>query len=91
MDVGVGPIRYTVDADMCHSFGFPGADEMGDMIPVCRDFEKEVTRTCGRVRVADAFDLLLILGESKSRLSTLLNARATGPRVVQSTDARTSS
>jgi uncharacterized protein YbjT (DUF2867 family) len=43
-DMGVGPIRYNaVDADVYRSFGFPGADEMGNMFQVYRDFEKEVT------------------------------------------------
>lgn len=42
--MGVGPIRYNaVDADVYRSFGFPGADEMGNMFQVYRDFEKQVT------------------------------------------------
>jgi uncharacterized protein YbjT (DUF2867 family) len=42
--MGVGPIRYNaVDADVYRSFGFPGADEMGNMFQVYRDFEKGVT------------------------------------------------
>jgi uncharacterized protein YbjT (DUF2867 family) len=42
--MGVGPIRYNaVDADVYRSFGFPGADEMGNMFQVYRDFAKEVT------------------------------------------------
>jgi len=42
--MGVGPIRYNaVDADVYRGFGFPGADEMGNMFQVYRDFEKEVT------------------------------------------------
>ncbi len=42
--MGVGPIRYNaVDADVYRSFGFPGADELGNMFQVYRDFEKEVT------------------------------------------------
>jgi uncharacterized protein YbjT (DUF2867 family) len=41
--MGVGPIRYNaVDADLYRSFGFPGADEMGNMFQVYRDFVKEV-------------------------------------------------
>ena len=41
--MGVGLIRYNaVDADVYRSFGFPGADEMGNMFQVYRDFEKEV-------------------------------------------------
>lgn len=42
--LGIGPIRYhAVDADAYRAFGFPGADEMGNMFQVYRDFEKEVT------------------------------------------------
>jgi uncharacterized protein YbjT (DUF2867 family) len=42
--MGVGPIRYNaVEADTYRGFGFPGADEMGNMFQVYRDFEKEVT------------------------------------------------
>jgi len=41
--LGVGAIKYNaVDADLYRSFGFPGADEMGNMFQVYRDFEKEV-------------------------------------------------
>ena len=31
-----------VDADLFRSFGFPGADEYGNMFQFYRDFEKEV-------------------------------------------------
>ncbi len=42
--LGIGPIRYhAVDADAYRAFGFPGADEMGNMFQIYRDFEKEVT------------------------------------------------
>jgi uncharacterized protein YbjT (DUF2867 family) len=42
--MGVGPVRYNaVEADTYRGFGFPGADEMGNMFQVYRDFEKEVT------------------------------------------------
>lgn len=42
--LGVGPIRYhAVSADEYRGFGFPGADEMGNMMQVYRDFEPEVT------------------------------------------------
>jgi len=42
--MGVGPVRYNaVDADAYRGFGFPGADEMGNMFQVYRDFENEVT------------------------------------------------
>ena len=41
--LGIGPITYhAVDADTYRGFGFPGADEMGNMFQVYRDFEKEV-------------------------------------------------
>jgi uncharacterized protein YbjT (DUF2867 family) len=41
--LGIGPITYhAVDADTYRSFGFPGADEMGNMFQIYRDFEKEV-------------------------------------------------
>lgn len=41
--LGVGPIAYhAVDADAYRGFGFPGADELGNMFQVYRDFEKEV-------------------------------------------------
>ena len=41
--LGTGPITYNaVDADAYRGFGFPGADELGNMFQVYRDFEKEV-------------------------------------------------
>lgn len=41
--LGIGPITYNaVDPDAYRSFGFPGADELGNMFQVFRDFEKEV-------------------------------------------------
>jgi uncharacterized protein YbjT (DUF2867 family) len=41
--LGVGPVRYNaVEADLYRSFGFPGADEMGNMFQMYRDFAKEV-------------------------------------------------
>jgi uncharacterized protein YbjT (DUF2867 family) len=41
--LGVGPIVYNaVDADTYRGFGFPGADELGNMFQVYRDFEKQV-------------------------------------------------
>jgi uncharacterized protein YbjT (DUF2867 family) len=40
---GVGPITYQeVTPDQYRAFGFPGADEMGNMLQVYRDFEAEV-------------------------------------------------
>jgi hypothetical protein len=41
--LGIGPVKYNaVEPDAYRSFGFPGADEMGNMFQVYRDFEKEV-------------------------------------------------
>jgi uncharacterized protein YbjT (DUF2867 family) len=41
--LGVGPVTYNaVEADVYRSFGFPGADEMGNMFQAYRDFEKEM-------------------------------------------------
>jgi uncharacterized protein YbjT (DUF2867 family) len=41
--LGVGPVKYNpVEADVYRSFGFPGADEMGNMFQAYRDFEKEM-------------------------------------------------
>jgi len=41
--LGIGPVTYhAVEADAYRGFGFPGADEMGNMFQVYRDFEKEV-------------------------------------------------
>ena len=41
--LGIGPIAYhAVCADAYRSFGFPGADEMGNMFQVYRDFEAQV-------------------------------------------------
>jgi hypothetical protein len=40
--LGVGPIKYNaVDADTYRSFGFPGADELGNMFQAYRDFESQ--------------------------------------------------
>jgi len=41
--LGISPVKYNaVDADAYRGFGFPGADEMGNMFQVYRDFEKDV-------------------------------------------------
>ena len=41
--LGIGPVKYNdVDPDAYRKFGFPGADEMGNMFQVYRDFEREV-------------------------------------------------
>jgi len=41
--LGISPVKFNaVDANVFRSFGFPGADEYGNMFQVYRDFEKEV-------------------------------------------------
>jgi NmrA-like family protein len=41
--LGISPVQFNaVDANLFRSFGFPGADEYGNMFQVYRDFEKEV-------------------------------------------------
>lgn len=41
--LGIGPVTYhAVEPDAYRQFGFPGADEMGNMFQVYRDFEQEV-------------------------------------------------
>jgi uncharacterized protein YbjT (DUF2867 family) len=41
--LGLSSVKYNaVEADTYRGFGFPGADEMGNMFQVYRDFEKEV-------------------------------------------------
>ena len=41
--LGIGPVKYNaVEPNAYRSFGFPGADEMGNMFQVYRDFEREV-------------------------------------------------
>ena len=41
--LGIGPVTYNaVDANTYRGFGFPGADEMGNMFQVYRDFEKDI-------------------------------------------------
>jgi uncharacterized protein YbjT (DUF2867 family) len=41
--LGTGPVQYNaVDADAYRGFGFAGADEMGNMFQVYRDFEGQV-------------------------------------------------
>jgi hypothetical protein len=40
--LGIGSVKYNaVEPDVYRGFGFPGADEMGNMFQVYRDFEKE--------------------------------------------------
>jgi uncharacterized protein YbjT (DUF2867 family) len=41
--LGIPAVKYNaVDANVYRSFGFPGADEMGNMFQADRDFEKEM-------------------------------------------------
>jgi uncharacterized protein YbjT (DUF2867 family) len=41
--LGISPVKYTaLDANLFRSFGFPGADEYGNMFQVYRDFETQV-------------------------------------------------
>ena len=41
--LGIGAVRYNaVDANVYRGFGFPGADEMGNMFQADRDFENEM-------------------------------------------------
>ena len=76
--MGVGPIRYNaVDADVYRSFGFPGADEMGNMFQVYRDFEKEVTgaRSADATRQLDPelqnFDQFI--AKNKGKIASAMN------------------
>ena len=76
--IGIGPIRYNaVDADMYRSFGFPGADEMGNMFQVFRDFDKEVTgaRSADAARQLDPelqnFDQFI--AKNKGRIESAMN------------------
>jgi len=51
--LGLGPVKYNaVDANLYRSFGFPGADEMGNMFQADRDFEKQMmaNRNLGEAR-----------------------------------------
>ena len=41
--IGIKPVQFNaVDANVFRGFGFPGADEYGNMFQVYRDFEKQV-------------------------------------------------
>ena len=41
--LGIGPVKYNaVEPDVYRSWGFPGADEMGNMFQADRDFEKQM-------------------------------------------------
>ena len=42
-NLGLGAVKYNaVEADVYRSWGFPGADEMGNMFQADRDFEKQM-------------------------------------------------
>ena len=76
--MGVGPIRYNaVDADAYRSFGFRGADEMGNMFQVYRDFEKAVTgaRSARATRQLNpelqSFDQFI--AKNKSKIASAMN------------------
>ena len=76
--MGVGPIRYkAVDADVYRNFGFPGADEMGNMFQVYRDFEREITgaRSADATRQLDpelqTFDQFI--AKNKSKIASAMN------------------
>jgi uncharacterized protein YbjT (DUF2867 family) len=87
--LGVGPVRYNaVDADLYRSFGFPGADEMGNMFQVYRDFAKE----CLAARSADVARRLdpqlqnfdQFLAKNKSKVEAAMNpAPAESPAPVE--------
>lgn len=41
--LGIGPVKYNaVEPDVYRSFGFPGADEMGNMFQADRDFARQM-------------------------------------------------
>lgn len=75
--LGISPVKFNpVDADVFRGFGFPGADEYGNMFQVYRDFEKEVN---GARSVDDArklnpslqnFDQWLQTNKSKVQAAT---------------------
>ena len=73
--LGISPVKYNaVDADTYRGFGFPGADEMGNMFQFYRDFEKQVlgARSADVARQLNpqlqTFDQWL--AKNKSRIST---------------------
>ena len=75
--LGLGNVKYNaVDADVYRGFGFPGADEMGNMFQVYRDFEKEVlgARSAETTRQlnpqAQNFDQFIAKNKSKIEAAT---------------------
>ena len=70
--LGVSPVKFNaVDANLFRSFGFPGANEYGNMFQVYRDFEKEVValRSIDQTRALNpqlqSFDAWLSKNKSK--------------------------
>jgi uncharacterized protein YbjT (DUF2867 family) len=75
--LGIGSVKYNaVDANAYRGFGFPGADEMGNMFQVYRDFEKEViaARSADVARSLDpqlqTFDQFVAKNKSKILAAT---------------------
>jgi hypothetical protein len=92
--MGVGPIRYNaVDADLYRSFGFPGADEMGNMFQMYRDFAKE----CLAARSVDTARQLnpqlqnfdQFLAKNKSRIEPAMNPAPAQAAAEQADASRT--
>jgi len=75
--LGISPVKFNaVDADVFRGFGFPGADEYGNMFQVYRDFEKEVValRSIDETRKLNPqlqnFDQWLATNKSKVQAAT---------------------
>jgi uncharacterized protein YbjT (DUF2867 family) len=75
--LGISPVQFNaVDADLFRSFGFPGADEYGNMFQTYRDFEKEVNaaRSIDETRKLNpqlqSFDQWLSKNKDKVRAAT---------------------
>jgi uncharacterized protein YbjT (DUF2867 family) len=66
--IGISPVQFNaVDANLFRSFGFPGADEYGNMFQVYRDFEKQVN-------AARSVDVTRKLNPSLKNFDQWLNA-----------------
>ena len=75
--LGISPVKFNaVDADVFRGFGFPGADEYGNMFQVYRDFEREVNaaRSINQTRQLNpqlqSFDQWLAKNKDKVMAST---------------------
>jgi uncharacterized protein YbjT (DUF2867 family) len=75
--LGISPVTFNpVDADVFRGFGFPGADEYGNMFQVYRDFAKEVNaaRSVDEARklnpALQSFDQWLAANKDKVRAAT---------------------